>query len=416
MKKLFLLIAIFASALSYAQVTPNLGLSLPPQGTQNWNVPMNQNFNLLDQYLSGAIPLPPAFWSSNPAPIAATDVSTATLEVSGIGSMGGLVILGPPPVPPQGGVGIGSTVVPCSGSGITGTGAIAGCLKIALPNGSGGVNYYLVPFNALASSGPLPTPPTSATNFSNLQSAATPSTWQQCAGSGCAGGSDTGTGSLVKNIATTPNGQPTLSGAAMKQNSKNNASVSSGYNVLYYRHLGCIAAGCNNVNHMLEDEWFYIPSSSTGFAALEFDPDIWYNGFKYFASLQCQQSTGKWRVYNTAAAGGNTWTITPYPCVDGDGNPLLTSTNKWHHFQLYIDFSIPNTGAGTYTYQTFLLDGVPVFQTLGLTYSAKLCPIVNGVSNCANPSMNIENQIDNGSGNNNSIDIYYDLINLSAWQ
>lgn len=39
-------------------LTPNLNLNIPPNGTQNWDVLMNQNFSTLDTYLSGGLNLP----------------------------------------------------------------------------------------------------------------------------------------------------------------------------------------------------------------------------------------------------------------------------------------------------------------------------------------------------------------------
>lgn len=58
MKKILLVVLV--SVLSFsasAQVTPNLHLNLPTYGTPNWNVLLNQNFSILDSYLSGMTPL-----------------------------------------------------------------------------------------------------------------------------------------------------------------------------------------------------------------------------------------------------------------------------------------------------------------------------------------------------------------------
>jgi hypothetical protein len=59
MKKLLSLIFLLSST-CFAQYTPtpNIGLQIPATGSNNWNIPLNLNFNLLDQYLSGVKPIP----------------------------------------------------------------------------------------------------------------------------------------------------------------------------------------------------------------------------------------------------------------------------------------------------------------------------------------------------------------------
>lgn len=56
MKRILCLLAVLISVVSVsAQVitTPNVGLQLPPAGSTNWNLPLNYNFNLLDQLFGG---------------------------------------------------------------------------------------------------------------------------------------------------------------------------------------------------------------------------------------------------------------------------------------------------------------------------------------------------------------------------
>jgi len=93
--------------------------------------------------------------------------------------------------------------------------------------------------------------------------------------------------------------------------------------------------------------------------------------------------------------------MTNYPCTT-----TTLAPGSWHHFQLYATF---NTTAHTYTYETFVFDGVTVFQNLGTTYEAS--PLHGS------KALNIEQQIDNGGGTNpvpNNTN-YYDRINLWAW-
>jgi hypothetical protein len=57
MKRL-LFAALLAVSPIYAQTTPNLHLNIPPINTAGWAPKINANFTSLDQYLSGAKPLP----------------------------------------------------------------------------------------------------------------------------------------------------------------------------------------------------------------------------------------------------------------------------------------------------------------------------------------------------------------------
>ncbi len=58
MKKLISFLLFVASVLSAQTSTPNIGLQIPPTGSNNWYIPLNYNFNKLDQFLSGNLPLP----------------------------------------------------------------------------------------------------------------------------------------------------------------------------------------------------------------------------------------------------------------------------------------------------------------------------------------------------------------------
>lgn len=62
MKKKFLALAIsllmaFPSLAQFIP-TPNIGLQIPANGSTNWNIPLNFNFNRLDQQLSGKLSIP----------------------------------------------------------------------------------------------------------------------------------------------------------------------------------------------------------------------------------------------------------------------------------------------------------------------------------------------------------------------
>ena len=60
MKKLLAVVMLFIGVLLHAQnvATPNLSLQIPAQGSNNWNVPLNYNFNQIDSFLGGTRAVP----------------------------------------------------------------------------------------------------------------------------------------------------------------------------------------------------------------------------------------------------------------------------------------------------------------------------------------------------------------------
>lgn len=335
--------------------------------------------------------------------------------------------------------------------------------------------------------GVLPTPPSSAAFYPALQiPGGSPGTWLLCEGSACAGGSDTGSGSLAFNITS-----PSLSGNAMSQTSNGN-----GYNVLAYRKMAGQTApsggtsttgtltltvstptvGANNINiqasasdttytvtaiqiyvdgvstpvfdsstsppitpinytvsnlsagahdvvvkawdnngtqtsvdlpvsfgpniaqiqNALYETAFYIPSTTNQLQALEFDPDLYDGSYEYFLSVQCDSATGDWRMWDMSTGQWQTPT-TPRPCG------VLTQTNQWHTLAIYGTFNQANQ---TYTYQTLVVDGSPIFQNLGQSYPAKALT--------ATPSFIVEHQIDNSPTATSNI-VYYDNTNVWTW-
>jgi hypothetical protein len=247
-----------------------------------------------------------------------------------------------------------------------------------------------VTVNVVAS--PLPTPSASAKVYSNVEAATgTQGSWQICNGS-CSGSWGTGTSTITLDATNAP----TLSGASMEE-----TSTGAGFNTLGYLKPPCPTAGCTSVSNFLDDVWFYIPSTTTAVQALEFDPDLYDGSYEYFMSMQCDSASGDWRFWNMNAGQwttqGGSATVSTYPCQ------LLTQTNQWHHFQLY---GVMNYSAHTYTYQTFVVDGVTVFQNLGNSYPAK--PYSSG------EAIVVEQQIDNNAtATSNSV--YYDDYSLTVW-
>ncbi len=357
----------------------------------------------------------------------------------------------------------------------------------------------------------LPTPPGTATVFSNLQDTSSPGTWTPCFAPSCAaGGGNTGSGSLTQGISPP---LPSKSGSSMQQ-----VSTGSGFNVLYYKDLGCSTpptggtnttgtlkltvqpptttstsisiiasasdttytvtaiqiylngtlefnsatsgpitptsysisgltsgtsytvavkawdshgtsalvqftfvpggANCSAISNFLDDLWFYIDPSSTTLRALEFDPDMMWNEYLYSPSMQCDSADGGFWRYWDATGGANglsgAWEATPYAC--SLYSQTLGWSTGWHHYQLY---TTANQTANTYTYQTFVLDGVTVFSGAPIApQSALSCTEQIGIQKSAcwgwTDNIWVQQQIDNTSAAGTNM-VYYDDYNYTVW-
>ena len=264
----------------------------------------------------------------------------------------------------------------------------------------------------------LPTVPSSAEQYRLLQTA-TPTAspysvsnntiqpWAYCITINCSGSKTPGSGNAVF-FTSTPTSNPlsfyTLSGTSLQETSTGAAN-----NTLAYRKLGCTNNGgnasCNNVQNMLLDVWFY-PTTTTNVQQFEFDPDMFYNNYKFAASVACRLAgtdPNYWYLWDSSA---DSWIKTQYPCsatstVAGQS----VAANTWHHLQLYVNYSVGASG-GSYAYETFVWDGQTVFQNSGQSYTAILQ---------TGNTINVEQQIDNTttSGANNTA--YYDDYSLSVW-
>ena len=217
-------------------------------------------------------------------------------------------------------------------------------------------------------------------------------------------------GNLVFNSATTAPITPityTATGLTGSPAIAIKAWDSNGTSTLFSFNMSTVSFGptgpeCASVSNFLDDLYFYIPASTNGLQALEFDPDLYSGGYEYFMSMQCDSVSGDWRFWDMATnswmiLNGSGGTIPVYPCA------VLTKTGSWHHFQLYGTISQSNH---TYTYQTFVFDDVTIYKTLGNTYPAKAS---------SQPSeINIEQQIDNNSTAISNT-VYYNDYNFWVW-
>jgi hypothetical protein len=244
-------------------------------------------------------------------------------------------------------------------------------------------------------SSPLPTPPSNAFEFTNLQNSGNGfGTWTQCNTPACSG-SDTGVGTSAVAFGVT---SPVLeSGSAMKITSTSTSGEF--FNTLTFLHLGCttLPGGCiqSVPINFLVDLFFEIPSSNVGLQALEFDPDLFDGVNQYLASQQCDSASGDWRLWDEA---DNMWFTTNFPCT------LLSETNTTHHYQLYGFF---NQADHSYTYETFVLDGTPIYTNLGMTFEPAMLIT-------SQPTFNVQNQIDGNTAVGANVELL-DNYNMWVW-
>jgi hypothetical protein len=247
---------------------------------------------------------------------------------------------------------------------------------------------------AFTVSSPLPTPPSNAFEFANLQNSGNGfGTWTQCNTPACSG-SDTGVGTSAVAFGVT---SPVLeSGSAMQITSTSTSGEF--FNTLTFLHLGCttLPGGCiqSVPINFLVDLFFEIPSSNVGLQALEFDPDLFDGVSQYLASQQCDSASGDWRFWNEAAGE---WVSSGIACG------VLSETNTVHHYQLFGQF---NQASKTYTYQTFVLDGATVYANLGQSFSA--APLTGTAT------FNVQNQIDGNTAVGTNVELL-DNYNMWVW-
>lgn len=135
--------------------------------------------------------------------------------------------------------------------------------------------------------------------------------------------------------------------------------------------------------------------------AYEYDPNIFYGGYQYVASLQCRihgDNAGQWFFWNSWSGGsvagkssGNgpygNWVLQPgftYPCP-------TPAANVWHTQELYVTYDL---NLHTYQYQTFMYDGKVIFHNLGLQYNASPGHVDPATGTPYPALLNVQHQID----------------------
>lgn len=174
-------------------------------------------------------------------------------------------------------------------------------------------------------------------------------------------------------------------------------------NALFYnKSIGCptsVPGGCaaTGVIHLLEEGDVYFPSSS-GFVAIENDPDLYDGSYEYFDSRQCDSVSGMWRLWNMSA---NTWITTGYPCM----TTFFNQAGVKHHFREYTTISRITKLS---TYKSFELDGVTVWNDLGDSFPPQ------ALSGTAALLVEVQEDL-NGSAGTTAQTYYVDNLKLTVW-
>ena len=176
----------------------------------------------------------------------------------------------------------------------------------------------------------LPTPPSTATVFTNIDDMTTG--WGACETGACAGGSGAGTYWQAFNQTS-----PSQDGTSMEV-----YKDGAWGNALWWRHMGAN----NNATNLLWDFYVQLDQASlTSAQALEYDGFQFVAGYNYMIGTQCNYAAGVWDTWNEAT--GN-WLHTTIPCQK-------FTAGTWHHIQWYMTTNHSNH---SYTYVTLVVDGV----------------------------------------------------------
>jgi hypothetical protein len=219
-----------------------------------------------------------------------------------------------------------------SGSISTGTGTHQLLVRAWDSTGAYGDQTVQITVGSSSGSTPanaLPTPPSTAKVFSNLDQSS--SGWGSCQTAGCAGGS--GSGTFWQAFYQT---SPSLDGSSME-------IFKDGVwaNALWWKKVGAN----NGLTHLLWDFYVRVDSAAaTNAQALEYDAFQFVGGYNYMIGTECNYAAGVWDTWNEYTGH---WLHTVIPC------PKF-SANTWHHIQWYMTTNHTNH---TYTYVTLVVDG-----------------------------------------------------------
>lgn len=154
-----------------------------------------------------------------------------------------------------------------------------------------------------------------------------------------------------------PYGDGTVHTFAVKAWTSTNNSVTQPISITFGK-------ACGNVfTHMTEEIQFEIPSGQTVYQ-YEFDPDVFFAGYRYVISMACRQNgtapLNEWYFWDSL---NYKWALNPsgvhYPCTVAPGVK--------HDLKLYVAW---DTVAHTQTYISMEYDGQQVYRNLNLSFNA----------------------------------------------
>ncbi len=176
------------------------------------------------------------------------------------------------------------------------------------------------------SSGSLPTPPSNAKVFYNIENM---SGFKSCSAN-CAGGHST-TNYWMAQF----QGSPSLDGSSVQFFNGGSAWA----NVLWYKELGAY----NYATKFLWDFYVRFDSSIHDLHSAEYDLYQSINGMELMVGSQCSFGNNRWDVWNQASGA---WVPTSIPC------PRFAE-GSWHHIQWYVQ----RVSSTQYKYVTLVVDG-----------------------------------------------------------
>jgi len=190
---------------------------------------------------------------------------------------------------------------------------------------SGSTSSNPSPGSSSDTGGSLPSVPSNATVFSNIDN----NSFNACS-SGCAGGHST-----TNFWQAGWQGSPSLDGSSREFFNGGNAWA----NVLWYKEW----SGYSSASHYLWDFYVRLDSGVSDLHSAEFDVYAAKGGWELMAGSQCSFGNNRWDVWNQASGS---WVATSIPCP-------RWSSGSWHHIQWYVTRPSYNQ----YKYVTLVVDG-----------------------------------------------------------
>ena len=172
-------------------------------------------------------------------------------------------------------------------------------------------------------------------------------------------------------------------------------------------------------NNLEVDMQFTIPDGTT-YQALEFDPDFTTsdNKFTYTESVECDFSSGIWKYWDSSAVA---WQ--PFSNIGINNVPSCSLATGRHHLQLYVT-SVYTSTTHTYQYQEMIVDGQVLFDSPSDAVTAWDTLAQNSPCQGFQEYIGVEQQVDNHYTNSAStscgtsstnVCAYYDHYSLVIW-